>query len=121
MRILDSNLIIHSALPDYAYLRSLLKSADSYASEVTRLEVPGFHRLDVPSRLCFESAFATPPLLGIDRATVDEAIRLRQERKMSVGDAIVAATARLNQLEVYTRNVGDFKWIPGLKVINPIL
>lgn len=120
MRLLDSNLIIYSALPDYAYLRSLLKSADSYASEVTRLEVLGFHRLDVPSQLYFESVFTALPLLAIDRTTVDEAIRLRQRRKMTLGDAIVAATARLNQLEVYTRNVGDFNWIPGLTVINPI-
>lgn len=120
MRILDSNLLIYSALPDYAYLRPLLKSADSYASEVTRLEVLGFHRLDLPSQLYFESVFAALPLVAIDRATVDEAIRLRQQRKMSVGDAIVAATALLNQLEVYTRNVSDFDWIPGLTVVNPV-
>jgi len=120
MRILDSNLIIYSALPVYSYLRPLLKSPDSYASEITRIEVLGFHRLDVPSQLYFESAFAALPLIAIDRATVDEAILLRQQRKMSVGDAIVAATALLNQLEVYTRNVGDFDWIPGLTVVNPV-
>lgn len=121
MRIIDSNLLIYSALPAYAYLRPLLKAPDSYASEVTRLEVLGFHRLDLPSKFYFESVFTSLPIIAIDRATVDEAIQLRQQRKMSVGDAIVAATAMLNQLEVYTRNIDDFDWIPGLTVVNPVL
>ena len=39
---------------------------------------------------------------------------------MSAGDALIAATALEFDLEVYTRNVSDFDWIPNLKVFNPI-
>ncbi len=40
---------------------------------------------------------------------------------MKLGDSIVAATAVLNGLELYTRNVDDFNKIPGLRVVNPIV
>ncbi len=58
--------------------------------------------------------------LGIDKAIIDKAIELRQQKKLSAGDAIHAATALIHQLEFYTRNTADFAWIPGLKVVNPL-
>jgi toxin FitB len=45
---------------------------------------------------------------------------LRQMRKMSVGDAIHAATAIIHNLELVTRNEGDFKWIKQLVVVKPM-
>lgn len=38
---------------------------------------------------------------------------------MSLGDAIIAATAHLNNLELLTRNTNDFSHIPGLHLVNP--
>jgi len=35
-------------------------------------------------------------------------------------DAIIAATALVSNLALTTRNVSDFKNIPGLKIINPL-
>lgn len=40
---------------------------------------------------------------------------------MSAGDAIIAATALHHHLELNTRNVSDFDWIPNLRIINPIV
>lgn len=120
MRILDSNLIIYSALPAYAYLRPLLKDPDTRVSAISKLEVLGFHRLDQSSRRYFDGVFAAIPQFDIDQLVLNEAIKLRQQRKMSVGDAIIGATALLFQLELYTRNTTDFSWIPGLVMVNPI-
>jgi predicted nucleic acid-binding protein len=39
---------------------------------------------------------------------------------MSLGDAIVAATAIENNCELWTANTGDFKHIEGLKLVNPL-
>jgi predicted nucleic acid-binding protein len=47
------------------------------------------------------------------------AIALRQQRKMSLADSILAATALENDLELVSRNVDDFKWIAGLRLVNP--
>jgi toxin FitB len=38
---------------------------------------------------------------------------------MKLGDAIIAATALEHGVPLVTRNVDDFKHIPGLQVINP--
>jgi len=39
---------------------------------------------------------------------------------MSLGDALIAATALEHRLILATRNVKDFEWITGLKIVNPI-
>jgi predicted nucleic acid-binding protein len=58
--------------------------------------------------------------MPINEAVIDKVIELRQQFKMKSNDSIIAATALLNNREVYTRNVDDFKHITGLTVINPI-
>lgn len=48
------------------------------------------------------------------------ATTLRQRRKMSLGDAIIAATAIEKNLALVTHNVKDFRWIAGLHLIDPL-
>jgi toxin FitB len=40
---------------------------------------------------------------------------------MKLGDSIVAATALVENREIYTRNLSDFIKIPNLIVKNPVL
>lgn len=49
-----------------------------------------------------------------------EAVRLRELRRMALGDALVAAAALVGDRTLVTRNVRDFDWIPGLTVFNPM-
>ncbi len=121
MYILDSNLLIYSALPEFAYLRPLLKTDSSHASLCSKLEVLGFNGLNDESKRYFESVFYSLTILPITQQVIDTAINLRQQRKLSIGDAIIAATALVYQLELYTRNTTDFNWIKGVKVFNPIV
>ena len=39
--------------------------------------------------------------------------------KLSIPDALIAATALIHQLELYTLNLKDFRYIPGLKLHQP--
>jgi toxin FitB len=48
-----------------------------------------------------------------------KAVQLRQRQKMSLGDSIVAATAIIHDCDLVTRDVGDFKGIRDLRIINP--
>ena len=59
-------------------------------------------------------------MLPIDQDVLDEAVSLRQQRKMSLGDALVAATALVNHLPLVTHNVADFAWIDSLTVVDPL-
>jgi hypothetical protein len=56
--------------------------------------------------------------IGLYRAAMTNA--LRQQRKMSLGDATIAATAIVHQLPIATHNVTDFQWVPNLIVIDPL-
>lgn len=51
---------------------------------------------------------------------IERAISLRQQRKMSLGDALIAATCLEHNEPLATANVDDFKWIAGLEVVNPL-
>jgi toxin FitB len=118
--IVDSNLVILSNTPAFPGLRRLIGTSPVSVSAISQLEVLGYHKLTVVDKTYFEMWFHKVPVLPITTTVITAAIGLRQQRKMSLGDAIIAATAlELNQ-ELYTHNVKDFAWITGLTVIDPI-
>ena len=119
MRILDSNIVIYATQTAYAHLLPLLHDPDSYVSEITKLEVLGFHGFDAETKQDMKDLFDTLQIILLNSNIIDKAIELRQMRKMSIGDSIVAATALIHGAEVNTRNVKDFVGL-GLTVINPI-
>jgi toxin FitB len=67
-----------------------------------------------------EELFETMPVLRITDSVVDKAIELRQARRMSLGDALIAATALHHDLMLTTRNTEDFVNIAGLKLRDPL-
>lgn len=57
----------------------------------------------------------------MDDEVIELAIQLRQQKKMKLGDAIIAATAVAYNIPLVTRNEDDFKHIPGLDLRNPFV
>jgi predicted nucleic acid-binding protein len=55
----------------------------------------------------------------IDRPIAEEAGRLRRQTGIHVADALIAASARLNDLVLTTRNLRHFERVPGLTVRSP--
>jgi hypothetical protein len=45
---------------------------------------------------------------------------LRQQRKLTLGDALIAASCLERGDTLATCNTGDFAWIDELKVFNPL-
>lgn len=117
--IVDSNVIIYSIQAEYESLQNyLLNRIDEvHASAVTKIEVVGFHKLDAAEKQQFETFFNAIITLPISEQVIAEAIRLRQQRKRSLGDSIIPATALFHKLPVLTNNTGDFSDIDGLQVI----
>lgn len=120
MILFDTNIVIYSAKQEFAALRPLFFNPNASISAISKVEVLGFHSLDKSEKLYFESIFNTIKLLPIDFEVIDKAIELRQQKKMSLGDSIIAATSLIYGAELYTRNVNDFRHIQGIKVANPI-
>lgn len=117
--ILDSNIIIYSAKPEYIELVRYLQLNQDIVrvSLISTLEVLGFSRLSPKDELTFEGFFGIVKIFLITEAIITEAIRLRQQRKRSLGDSIIAAMALLYNLPMLTNNVADFSDINGLQLI----
>ncbi|NOQ35411.1 MAG: PIN domain-containing protein [Methylococcaceae bacterium] len=120
MILLDSNILIYSCQTEFNYLKPLVLETKNYVSHISKLEVLGFPRLLEIEKQYFENVFKILNNLPINDAVIDKAIELRQQFNMKSNDGIIAATALLHDMDVYTRNVDDFKNITGLKVINPV-
>ena len=120
MKIIDSNIIIYSAYPTYAYLRALVMDNENYVSAISQLEVLGYYDLSPAEKTYFESVFSVLQIIDIDDSIIQLAIELRQANRMKLGDAIIAASAKKHGLELYTRNINDLKDISGFNTVNPI-
>lgn len=120
MKIFDSNLIIYSSLDKYSQLRPLIAMNDVFISAITKVETLGYHKLPLADEEYFKLVFATSNMMPVTDAIIDKATELRQQKKMSLGDCLIAATALLNGFDLYTNNTADFIHIPGLTVINPL-
>lgn len=118
--LLDSNIIIYAAKPEFHALRRLIAAEIPAVSTISYVEVLGFHRLSELDRSYFEDFFLAAPLLRISAEILERAIGLRQQRKMSLGDSLIAATALVHDLELLTANTADFEWVPGLRMSNPL-
>ena len=105
--LIDSNIIIFAG-------NAPVVSAVSY------VEVLGFHQLGEQEKTLLEAFFAATVILPLTQSVLDQAILIRQQRRMSLGDAFVAGTALVNNHTIATHNVKDFTWIDGLPVVDPL-
>ena len=119
MIIADSNLVIYAALPEHAFLEAWFCRETPFVSAVSYVEALGYHKLAVEDKESLERFFAQAPMLDLTAPVLREAVRLRQLRKMGLGDALIAATALIHGLTLATHNTSDFAWIPNLSLVDP--
>ena len=87
-------------------------------SAMTRLETLGYSGLTADDDKALRQLLGEFEEIQIAAAVIDEAIRLRRLYNLKSPDAIVAATAWLQQAELVTRNTADFKKVEGLSVLD---
>ena len=71
-----------------------------------------------PSQLSTLSQSFADRILPVDLAVADEWGRMSAKRPVSTVDALLAATAKVHQMMLATRNVADVADL-GVKVLNP--
>jgi len=118
--LLDSNVVIYSYSSDYEYLRELVINESCSVSEISRVEVLGYHMLNKEEEKYFKDIFEYLPVILPDQDIFDRAIDIRKKYNLKLGDSLIAATASIHGLEIYTRNLSDFERVKGLKCVNPI-
>lgn len=120
--LLDSNILIYlskNQLP----LEDFAKPGDSfYISVITLMEVKGFQfaskkEEDFINSLCshFETVY-------LDDEIVDEVILMRKKHKIKLPDAIILASALVNEYILVTHNIEDFKIFSNrVSLVDPLV
>ena len=68
-----------------------------------------------------EDFIALAEIIEVNKAIIDQTIKLRKSYKIKLPDAIIAATSIANNLTLISHNLKDFERIKELKVIDPYL
>ncbi len=119
--LIYSNIIIYASKPEYAGLRQLIAEHSPSVSAVSYVEVLGYHKLSERERQHFEEFFAVASMLAISDEVLVQAVKLRQSRRMTLGDALIAGTALVHNLTLVTRNIKDFDWVDELTLLDPFM
>jgi predicted nucleic acid-binding protein len=120
MILLDSNLLIYSVQKEHDALRQWILTIQPSYSIISKVEVLGYWNLSSEQAQAIAAVLSPMREISLTSRQCERAITLRQQRKMSLGDALIAATAIDHELTLATRNTKDFDWISGLTLINPM-
>ena len=87
-------------------------------SVITKIEVLGYQTTQEANYLL--SSFINDLIvISLQEEIVDHTIEIRKKHKIKTPDAIIAATARVGEFTLVSRNEKDFKNIPHLMCLNP--
>jgi predicted nucleic acid-binding protein len=115
--LLDSNVIVDLIQNNFTTeLSEQIFTHHNYSSDIVRIEVLGFPMENLESS--FLRLFDKLTILPLSEEIVNRTIQLRKQKKIKLGDAIIAATALVHNLQLVTRNIRDFKGIEDLEGIN---
>ncbi len=120
MILIDSNIIIYAASGKYPALVDWLAEQNAFVSAVSVVEVLGYHKLQAEEKAELENLFLQLTVLYPDLDTFQLAINLRQQRSLSLGDALIATAALQEGIPLATHNSRDFLWIEGVSLLDPL-
>lgn len=120
---MDTNAVIELVggllpAPTAEWLEVVIAGNTHHVSVVTRIELFS-KQLGSTETATLEGFVQFTNVIGLEESIIQRTIALRQQRKMKLPDALIAATALVHGLLLVTRNLADFKSIPGLAVLNP--
>lgn len=121
--LLDTNSVIYfvdGVLPTSArdFLQKEL-SIEANLSVISQIELLGWTPPQGKSLVAVESFVNKANIYPLNPAVVQKTIEIRRSRKMKLPDAIIAATALVNDFTIISRNMSDFSGIAGLACLDP--
>ena len=114
----DTNIIIY--LANKTLNESIIKDELIVYPSIISIESLGYSDIRSIEEQRVRELLSTLTEIPLTSAVIERSIFLRQDKQMSLGDTIVAATAIENDCELWTANIDDFKHIENLKLVNPL-
>jgi len=122
MYLLDTNAVIYyfKGMQKAVAVFKLIEDANEEVnlSVITKIELLSFDNEDELKNI--DRLLVNSRIFSLDDEIVDKTIEVRRKYKLKLPDAIIAATAMVNNLILVTHNKKDFKKIRGLKIIDPL-
>ena len=119
--LIDTNVVLDfmgNKLPEKGKIRiARIIDEEINFSVINKIELLGFSKVE-QDLIEFVTCSNIHP---IDDAIVDKTIEIRRLFKIKLPDAIIAATAMINDMVLVSRNTKDFKTVKGLKAIDPYM
>lgn len=119
--LLDTNFIINYFKGIFEgnaqHFTDSVVNGTTFISVITRIELLGA-KSNVEDIILINDFISDSVLFLLDENIIQETISLRKTNKIKLPDAIIAATALVNNLQLITHNIKDFKNVPRLVVIN---
>lgn len=114
----DTNIVIY--LGNQTLSEGVIGEEPICYSSISFIEALGYPEILAAEEQRIKELFATMIEIPLSDPIIQAAVRLRQLRKMSLGDAIVAATAIENDCTLWTANTVDFTQVDGIRLHNPL-
>ena len=115
----DTNIVIY--LGNRTLNEDVIGSEPLCYASVSYIEALGYSDILAAEEQRVGELFKAMIEIPLNTSIVHMAVRLRQLKKMSLGDAIIAATALENNCVLWTANTEDFMHIDELRLYNPLL
>jgi predicted nucleic acid-binding protein len=122
--LLDSNVVIDYMAELYprktlTWLNKIINQ-EIITSVITKIEVLSYDPDKGDNYEILVEFFDAATILNLTDDIVAKTIEIRQKNRIKLPDAVIAASAILNNLALITRNVRDFQKIDDLIRINPL-
>ncbi len=120
--LIDTNTVIDyldDKLPEKT--NQLIDSNVSKISVITRMELLSWPGASESQTSVLSGFIKSSEVFGLEEPIIVKTINIRKNYKTKLPDAIIAATALVNNLTLITRNIKDFEKIEELEVLNPYM
>ena len=123
--LIDTNIIIYylnNKIPanQTDFIESVFKSSFNI-STITKIELLEWHKINNDIKAKIEKFLRNSKVFYIDSEVENTSIKIKKTHKIQIPDAIIAATAIINNFTLITRNSKDFKELHNLKIKNPFI
>lgn len=120
--LIDSNVLIDYVVerfkPQQLLKLDTIFDIELNVSVITKVETLGFNAPPEEEKKMLQF-FSVANIIALTDEIIQLTIHLRKTVKLKTPDAIIAATALVYNYTLFSRNLSDFKNIPGLTVIDP--
>jgi len=120
--LIDTNILIyHTKASEVVsnFIRDIIAKQRFNISILTKIEFLGWNRHSTEGFKRCRQLIELANIYGLDEEIAEKAIALKRQSKIKLADAVIAATAIMNNFKLVTRNVDDYKMVKELKVFNP--